>query len=281
MSDSSTASIPFRFSATGGAITSGGNYTAGTTAGSFRVVVTDTSGAFADTSSVTITAPATLARVVLSPPSASVAAGASQVFSATDSMSDGTTKSFGGTYTATGGTVSAAGLYTAGLSAGTYKVVAVEGARADTAIVTVTSTPPPPPPPPQVGTASKAELPRVMPVTVTPGPTRVVAVPCRSNLQTAINAAVPGDELRLAHGCTYVGNRTLPQKSGTAWVTITSDGVLPTGRVRRAMRRNWRSSRPPAAGRSSRRWRTRRSPSTGSRGWNSPGRPPARQAATS
>src|SRR5215210_3506788 len=54
-----------------------------------------------------------------------------------------------------------------------------------------------------------------------------VAVPAGSDLQQAINAARPGDTLMLAAGATYTGNFVLPQKEGTAYITIRTGGDDP------------------------------------------------------
>jgi hypothetical protein len=55
-SDGSTTAPAVSYSATGGTITPGGLYTAGTTAGSYRVIASHTGGTLKDTSAVTITA---------------------------------------------------------------------------------------------------------------------------------------------------------------------------------------------------------------------------------
>ncbi len=65
------------YSATGGTITTGGLYTAGSTAGTFRVIAVQQGGTLADTSAVTLTAtPPVLQAVILTPASASLATGA-------------------------------------------------------------------------------------------------------------------------------------------------------------------------------------------------------------
>jgi hypothetical protein len=56
MSDGSVASIAATWSATGGTITTGGLYTAGDVAGTYRVAATATSGSLADTASVVVEA---------------------------------------------------------------------------------------------------------------------------------------------------------------------------------------------------------------------------------
>ena len=62
---------------------------------------------------------------------------------------------------------------------------------------------------------------------------RTIRVGAGGSLQSAINAAVPGDLIVLSAGATFTGNFYLPKKSGTGWVTIrtsTSDAYLPRGR---------------------------------------------------
>jgi uncharacterized protein YjdB len=72
--------------------------------------------------------------------------------------------------------------------------------------------------------ATLAELPRASVSTTYPAPARQVRVPAGSNLQAAIDAAQPGDELLLAPGATFIGNFTLPNKgSSTSWITIRTD----------------------------------------------------------
>jgi hypothetical protein len=74
------------------------------------------------------------------------------------------------------------------------------------------------------GSATAAELPRASVNTSYPSMSRQVRVPAGANLQSAINAAQPGDELLLAPGATYAGNFTLPDKgSSTSWIVIRSD----------------------------------------------------------
>ena len=137
-SDNSTTTVSVSWSATGGTITGGGRYTAGTTTGSFRVIATQQGGSFADTSAVTVTAPV-LSAVVLTPSTASLAAGATQQFSASGRMSDNSTSTVAVNYSATGGSITTGGLYTAGTTAGSYRVIATQqgGTLADTSTVTI------------------------------------------------------------------------------------------------------------------------------------------------
>lgn len=134
-------SVTVSFSATGGVITSDGLFTAGSAAGDFEVVATATGGTLADTAIVTITTPGTpvLAQVVLVPSSVSLLVGGARQFAAYGRMSNGDSTTLIVTYDATGGTITAAGLYTAGGAAGTYRVIATDSshALADTATVLV------------------------------------------------------------------------------------------------------------------------------------------------
>jgi hypothetical protein len=145
MSNGDSAGIPVKYSASGGSISSSGTYTAGTTAGSYQVIAKDTSGVFADTSAVTVTpvGPPTLAQVILNPGSAVLSPGGTQQFKAYGKTGAGDSIAVGVNYSATGGTITAAGLYTAGQTAGSFHVIAVDtgGTYADTAAVSiVTST---------------------------------------------------------------------------------------------------------------------------------------------
>ena len=99
MSDNSTSGISVTWSETGGTVTSSGAYTAGATAGTFRVIATQQGGTLADTASVTIAVPpptVTLTAIEVSPASASLLTGATQQFSAVGRMSDNSTSSVSG-----------------------------------------------------------------------------------------------------------------------------------------------------------------------------------------
>ena len=144
MSDNSTSGVTVTWSATGGTVTGSGAYTAGGTAGTFRVIATQQGGTLADTASVTIAVPPptiTLTAIELTPASASLLTGATQQFSAVGRMSDNSTSSVAVNWSATGGTVSGAGLYTAGGTPGTYRIIAVEqgGTKSDTSAITVSA----------------------------------------------------------------------------------------------------------------------------------------------
>jgi hypothetical protein len=76
----------------------------------------------------------------------------------------------------------------------------------------------------------------LLPATAAAATRTVCASGCMySDLQAAIDAAVPGDTLLLRAGETFHGNFTLPAKSGTSWITIrsdASDSQLPADGVR-------------------------------------------------
>jgi len=150
LGDGTAVPIGVYWSATGGSIDAGGTYVAGDTAGSYKVMATNTAGTLSDTVDVTITAPATppppaptppppsLASVTLLPASATLARGTTRQFTAYGRTATGDSIAVGVTFTATGGTITQSGLYTAGSTAGTYRVIASSDGLADTSSVTVT-----------------------------------------------------------------------------------------------------------------------------------------------
>lgn len=59
---------------------------------------------------------------------------------------------------------------------------------------------------------------------------KTIAVNSGGDLQAALKAARPGDVISLQAGATFIGNFSLPPKSGSGWIVIrssTSDGKLP------------------------------------------------------
>ena len=222
-SDSLTHPFTLVWSATGGSISSVGSYVAGTTPGTYRVIAA--TGGKADTASVTITAPPpTITSLSLAPATTSIQTGATQQFTAKVTWSDSLTHPFTLTWSATGGTISNTGSYAAGSTAGTYRVIAATGVKADTATVTITA----PAPTPVPSAPLVSELPRVYLDTRYPALAgRTINVSAGGNLQAAINTALPGDEIVLQAGATFSGNFTLPGKTGTGWIVIKSGGTLP------------------------------------------------------
>jgi hypothetical protein len=137
-SDGSRRTTSVTWSATGGTVSSTGLFTAGTQAGTFWVRAV--SGAVRDSASVTVTVTApTVTAIVLTPDSATVRSGQTRQFAAVARMSDGTTASAPITWSATRGTVSSSGLFTAGATPGSGRVIArwSNGTFADTARIIV------------------------------------------------------------------------------------------------------------------------------------------------
>ena len=154
--------IGVRWHATGGTIDFGGTYVAGQTEGTYHVVAANMGGTVTDTARVVIQAAVVAPPPVDSPPVDSIPAapapptpvlGSVTVVPSVVTLAPRTTKQFkayGRTtngdsvavsvvFQATGGTVSSAGLYTAGSTAGKFRVIASDGVLADTSSITVSS----------------------------------------------------------------------------------------------------------------------------------------------
>jgi hypothetical protein len=229
-SDGSSSLPPLSFSATGGTISGAGVYTAGTVPGTYRAIVKHQGGTKEDTSAVSIPALTTL---TLSPKPASVATGAAVLFGVTGSWSNGATAPPAVTYTATGGTISPAGLYTAGSTAGTYRVIArhTYGSLADTSAVTVTAGALPPPPPPP--TLTDPALPALLNTDYSAPTGSTINVAAGGNLQAALNGAACGDVIMLAPGATYTANYVLPSRQcGGNPIHLQTAGPLPPEGIR-------------------------------------------------
>lgn len=230
-SDGSTTVPPVTFDPTGGTVSADGVYTAGTTAGTYRLIVTHTGGTKADTSVITIPAAVTLNSLVLNPSTVSMTAGGNQQFAVSGSWSDGSSVAPAVTWIAGGGSITPAGLYTAGSVSGTYQVIArhFTGTKADTSAVTIGVAPPPPP------SGGPAELPRVLLNTTYSAPTgAMISVPAGGNLQAAIDGAACGSEITLASGATFAGNFVLPANKdcSTNPIHLRTAGTLPAEGVR-------------------------------------------------
>lgn len=200
MSNGTTRAFQGGCSSAGGTF-SGCTFTAGSVAGTYPVIAYESG--VADTSLVTITAPATLARVYMTPNTVTLAPGATQVFTVVDSMSDGSTKAFAGTCSALGGTFSGKCTYIAGTVGGVYSLYAVEGSKADTSTITNSGTPPPPPDP--CG--------------------RTLNVSTIGGFTSALGAALPGDCINMAAGTYTLASNLTISRSGTAAQPITIRGA--------------------------------------------------------
>jgi hypothetical protein len=159
-----TVPVGATWTATGGTIDAGGFYQAGDLPGQYLVIATHTGGTLADTVAVQITASATppdtsanspepppqdtvptapepeLARVVLKPASVVLAVQTTHQFAVFGRSTAGDSMAVDVTFTATGGTITPTGLYSAGSTAGTYRVIAKASDLADTAVVTLAQT---------------------------------------------------------------------------------------------------------------------------------------------
>lgn len=139
-SDLASRAVTVSYTATGGTITNSGLFTAGQLAGTFMVIANCTCGRV-DTASVSVSVPAQLTSLTISPKTVSLTEGATSQFAATANWSTGATTLPPLTYSSTGGTVSSAGIFTAPSTSGTYKVIVAHsgGTLSDTAIITVTA----------------------------------------------------------------------------------------------------------------------------------------------
>jgi len=130
-------------------------------------------------------------------------------------------------------TVSSSGVVTA-IAIGQATIQATISGVSGSGTVSVTSTSS------VTGTAiaNLPTLPQALPSTTVGAPTRVVRVPAGGDLQAAINAARPGDEVRLAAGATWTGNFVIPGTSACSvsqWITVrsdVSDAQLPAAGIR-------------------------------------------------
>lgn len=144
-SNGTNGNVTVTWSATGGTISGSGAYVAGNTLGSYRVIATATVAALADTADVVIEAvPVSLTSVVVTPGLDTLAPSGSRTFTATGHYSDGSTGPVTVTWTATGGTITSGGVYTAGNTPGTFRVIGRNTAanKADTSTVVIRATAP-------------------------------------------------------------------------------------------------------------------------------------------
>lgn len=162
--DSTSTAIAVRWSATGGTITEGGVYHAGDTPGTYHVIAINRRRTLADTVPVTVgttgeTPPSetpppgpspeeptpeepgpVAMRVVLRPASLVLATRGTQQFAAFGRTQTGDSIAVEVTFSATGGSVNSTGLFTAGSTPGSYRVIARSNDLADTSLVTLAET---------------------------------------------------------------------------------------------------------------------------------------------
>ena len=139
-SDGSSALPPLDWSATGGTVTSTGRFTAGLAAGSYVVRARSAAHDRVDSALVGISIPPPqVTSIVLNPTTVVVNPTATKLFTVTGTWSNGSTAAPTVTYSATGGTITPSGLFTAGTTGGTFRVIATGagGIAADTSTVTI------------------------------------------------------------------------------------------------------------------------------------------------
>jgi acid phosphatase len=133
-----SVAIDVTWAASAGTITPAGIYTADSSAADAVVTATLVGSHMSGTSQVR---KRRVARIVLVPAAVTLPAGGTQQFAAWGVRNTGDSVAVAITYSATGGTITSAGLYTAGQTAGSYRVIArqTNGSLADTAAVTDTA----------------------------------------------------------------------------------------------------------------------------------------------
>ena len=220
---------PVTWSTTGGTILPDGRFSAASVgtyqvAGSTR---TSDGSDVAQTSSITVVRrQAKLKSVVVTPSSATLNPGVSQTFAAIGRLAGGDTVPIGVTWSAKGGTIDAGGLYVAGDTVGTFRVIAIKnaGTLADTATITITAPPSPPPPSDSVITP----VPPIIPIEPAPPPLPVLA---QVTLLPASVTLAPGTTKQFsAYGRTTTGDSTAVNVVFTATGgTITTNGLYTAG----------------------------------------------------
>jgi len=190
------------WSASGGTISSSGLYAAPSSAGNYTVTATSVADSSKSASAtVTVTAPIA---VTVSPASVSLAAGGSQQFSATVSNTTNT----GVTWTTSGGAISAAGLYVAPSTAGSYTVTATSVAdptKSGTSTVSVSA----------AATTVSVAISPVAPSLLTGGTQQFTAT-VSGTTNTAVTWSASGGTVSSS------GLYTAPSTAGTYTVTATS-----------------------------------------------------------
>ena len=200
---SGTTNTAVTWKASGGTVTSAGQYTAPSSAGTYTVTATSAADSSKSASAaVTVTQPIQVS-ISLSPTTASLQTGAQQQFSAAVSGTTNTAV----TWKASGGTVTSAGQYTAPSSAGTYTVTATSAAdssKSASAAVTVTQ-------PIQVSIS-------VSPTTASlqTGAQQQFSAAVSGTTNTAVTWKASGGTV------TSAGQYTAPSSAGTYTVTATS-----------------------------------------------------------
>ncbi|MBZ5686109.1 MAG: hypothetical protein LAP86_13840 [Acidobacteriia bacterium] len=200
---SGTTNTAVTWRASGGTVTSAGQYTAPSSAGTYTVTATSAADSSKSASAVVTVSQPPQISIFVSPTTASLQTGAQQQFSATVSGTTNTSV----TWKASGGTVTNGGLYTAPSLAGTYTVTATSAAdssKSASAAVTVTQ-------PPQISIS-------VSPTTASlqTGAQQQFSAAVSGTTNTAVTWKASGGTV------TNGGLYTAPSLAGTYTVTATS-----------------------------------------------------------
>jgi hypothetical protein len=136
-----TDSVPSdaEWTASGGSVSQSGVFV-GSSAGNYTVYARSRRTSKRDSARVAVQSSSTVITSIATQPTAvTLTSGQSQTFTATASLSDGSSGAAAVTWSSTGGVVSPSGVYTAGSASGTYRVIGQQtgGTLADTSIVTV------------------------------------------------------------------------------------------------------------------------------------------------
>jgi uncharacterized protein YjdB len=195
----------------------------GVAAGTVTITATSEGKTGSSTVTVTAAAPPPVASVTVSPSSATISTGQSITLQATlrdaaNNILTGRTVTWASSNIAVA-TVSSSGVVQ-GVTAGSATITATSEGKSGSASITVTAP-----------ATNAPELPRIFLDTHYSPPTgNTITVAAGGDLQAALNAAQPCDVIVLQAGATFTGNYTLPNKSGSCWITIRSsaaDASLP------------------------------------------------------
>lgn len=142
--DGTHTALRVNWSATGGSISTAGVYVAGDEPGTYRVVAKSLRGGLTDTIPVLIRGRskrhAVATRLVLRPASVTLATTTTQQFAAFGRTETGDSVAVDVSFEATGGSITETGLYTAGPTAGSFRIIARADQLSDTSVVTVAQT---------------------------------------------------------------------------------------------------------------------------------------------
>ena len=210
-----SVAVVVSWSASGGTITSGGRYAADTVAGTYQVTATSQVTATTVSGSSQVKNRGQLMQVLLTPTTASLPVGGTVQFAASGRRKNGDSVTVTVMYSATGGTISAAGLFTAGQTAGSYRVITTQngGTLADTAAVTISSVP----------VASVTVSPAAASLTVG-ATTQLTAAPKDSNGTALSGRVVTWASSNAAVATVSASGLVTGVTAGSATITATSEG---------------------------------------------------------